>query len=188
MSSKYKSRQFYCKHDTNTQKTKSNKLIKILDKRNALYNNIWYNNNDKLNHLDRCSNKLFEKKKINTLAVSDIYLISEYYRPMLYKFILCGYFPVITRERFICNVCNTYNGTAEYIMCNIGTQYIVLCTSCLMEVDLVYNTIKSSIITKIMYINYIMKRLSLYDLYPDIVVDYFIVTLQKNKKSVLTIF
>ncbi|MES3003244.1 MAG: caspase family protein, partial [Pseudomonadota bacterium] len=49
-----------------------------------------------------------EIKKINTLALGNIYFIFEYYRPILYKFILCGYYPVITRERFICNVCSTY--------------------------------------------------------------------------------
>jgi hypothetical protein len=89
-----------------------------------------------------------------------------------------------------CGICNLYISDIylSNYPCIVGNLSISVCKQCRNKIELSEDIIRSFIITKIIYINRILRQLSLQDLYIDIVIDYFIIMLIRNQKSLKNIF
>lgn len=148
------------------------KLIKIEEKNIIKSDHVWYKNQDKLIFIHKQSNDQFENKKIKIVALGLIYLNCEY-ENIFNSDLSC----IICHDLVRVNYCYLGNGS-----------YIGLCLSCNIKIAIQYVKIKSSIITKITYINHLLCRQSLQDLYPDLVAEYFVIMLQHNIKSLNKIF
>lgn len=159
----------------------NHKLIKIQEKRDKKDNNKYNYNYDGLCNIYKKSNNEYENKKINALALGMVNLSCEY-----------TYYPFASMW---CGICNLhiidfwpFGKNISNYPCMIGNKAISVCQQCRNKIERSEDIIRSFIIAKIIYINRILRRLSLQDLYIDIVIDYFIIMLIRNQKSLRNIF
>jgi len=157
----------------------TDKLSKKINKKTIVGYNKHWTNYEKIIGIDKNSSVQFNKLKIKTLALGNINLICDQQIMVSHRFdFMMDY----------CNAC--HNITCDWNM-SIYTLYnenINICELCSVEMDTQYNLMKKSIVEKFICIKHILHRLLLQDLYTDMVIEYFILTLTHNTRVLRELF
>ncbi len=165
----------YNKHANNP----TNKIIKPIEERQTKNDNNMCKNWNALSDLRIQSAELYKDKQIKTLALGFINLTCEYYFDKSQS--LC-----------VCKICHDLYYSSMY--CNInnlvfrGNRRINICLLCKDKIESYQIIIRSSMIKKILYMNHLLRRLSLQDLYTDVFINYLLRIIYGNIKTLYKLF